>query len=96
MIPEGSSIENNIENFFDSLLGTLYFLYDEAPMIIFDDHQRDFNGRICTLQDTQIDITCNQHGKRLLNFLNDSNCCVLNGRASPELDNYTSVQMGNQ
>ena len=37
---------------------------------------------------------CNQHGKHLLKFLNDSNCCVLNGRDSPELDNYTSVQMG--
>ena len=63
----------------------------------------DFNSRIGTLQDTQLenfpkrtplDTTSNQHGKHLLNFLNDSNCCVLNGRVNPELGNYTSVRLG--
>lgn len=51
----------------------------------------DFNSRIGTIQDvnddslniptrTSVDNTVNSHGRCLLDFLNDSMCCVLNGR----------------
>lgn len=36
-----------------------------------------------------IDKTCNQHGKSFLEFLNDSRCCILNGRFGEESEEYT-------
>lgn len=33
----------------------------------------------------------NQHGHELLEFLNDSKLCVLNGRITPETDSFTSI-----
>ena len=37
------------------------------------------------------DLTENNHGKALCEFLVDSKCCVLGGRITPQYDNYTYV-----
>lgn len=60
----------------------------------------DFNSRIGKTQDcndctdklpprTITDNTQNQHGNSLLEFLNDSRCCVLNGRHGDGSNEYT-------
>ena len=62
----------------------------------------DFNGRVGESQDTiysiddvpqqvAVDNTVNQYGHHLLDFLKDTKLCMLNGRISPCLDNFTCV-----
>ena len=38
-----------------------------------------------------LDPTVNNHGKALREFLIDAKCCLLNGRAMPEHDNYSFI-----
>ena len=33
----------------------------------------------------------NKHGECLIDFLIECKCCIVNGRVTPSLDNYTSV-----
>ena len=63
----------------------------------------DLNGRIGNNQDASgsgiqsrspIDTVTNQHGKHLLEFLNDSMLCAINGRITPKWDNFTSLRSG--
>ena len=62
----------------------------------------DFNGRIGSSLDyipdvddvggcQPIDLLSNAHGVALLDFLKESKQCILNGRISPNFDNYTSI-----
>ena len=62
-----------------------------------------FNGRIGILQEAEsedlkkwstIDGTINQNGRHLIDFLNENNLCILNGRLTPENDNFTSKGSG--
>ena len=39
-----------------------------------------------------IDCATNSHGKALQEFLLDSKCCVLNGRVTPQCDNYNFIE----
>ena len=97
--PEASSRGNSEQEFFDKLTETTHAHTDENPFIIIG----DFNSRIGKRQDvkdldfiqrTIIDETTNQHGKHLIDFLNDNNLCILNGRITPEKDNFTSTGRG--
>lgn len=74
----------------------MYQHYDIDSVIICG----DFNSRIGKTQDGNegtdelppritIDNTQNQHGNSFLEFLNDSRCCVLNGRYGNESNEYT-------
>ena len=61
----------------------------------------DFNARIgdrndCLLNPDVpprrvIDSNKNSQGSKLLSFLGDMHCCILNGRITPELDDFTSL-----
>ena len=99
--PEGSSRGDNAQAFYDSLLGQVYMYYlDNETLIICG----DVNGRIGSKQDydpnideipprngIDTDEKCNKFGKYLLEFLNDSKLCVLNGRGNPAQDDFTSI-----
>lgn len=62
----------------------------------------DLNSHIVGLEDcindvdnatprANLDTVLNKHVEILLEFLKDSKCCILNGRISPEKDNFTSI-----
>ena len=38
-----------------------------------------------------MDATTNNHGKALSEFLLDAKCCLVNGRVTPEYDNFTFI-----
>ena len=70
---------------------------DEADSIIICG---DLNGRIGGLDDyipsvdnipkrKHLDTVINQHGHSLIEFLQESKFCIVNGRVSPENDGYT-------
>ena len=63
---------------------------------------RDVNARLGSKQDfiTEIDNiphhyviekVCNKHGNVCHDFLLDSKFCIVNGRISPEFNNFTSI-----
>lgn len=65
----------------------LSYEHNECEVLIYCG---DFNARIGNIQDAplcdvlqriSIDKTFNSHGQALLGFLNDNNCCILNGRS---------------
>lgn len=99
--PERSSRGDNAQAFYDALLGQVYMLYLDTETLIICG---DVNGRIGSKQDydPNIDViphrngidtdeNCNKFGKYLLEFMNDSKLCVLNGRGNPAQDNFTSI-----
>ena len=61
----------------------------------------DFNARVSEKENCQyinsvpkrkvIDANVNTQGKKLLTFVNDVRSCLLNGRITPEFNDYTSV-----
>ena len=61
----------------------------------------DMNARIGTKKDCSLDgevkdriildTQTNGQGQKLLNFLNDTKTCVLNGHVTPEFDAFTSL-----
>ena len=95
--PEGSSTGNNAQEFYDSLLSQLYQHYDGSPTVICG----DVNARIGTKQDCDgdnsirarvaMDTISKPYGDHFLNFVNDSNMCIVNGRFAPASDNYTYI-----
>lgn len=83
--PAGSQYGKDCDGFFDRLL-MLAYEHNGCEMLLYCG---DFNARIGNIQDapygnvparTTIDKTINSHGNALIGFLNDNNCCVLNGR----------------
>lgn len=83
--PASSSYGRDCESYFDRLL-MLSYEQNESDMTLFCG---DFNARIGNAQDAphsdivprvSVDKTVNVHGNALLGFLNDNNCCILNGR----------------
>ena len=96
--PPSSSRGNISQEFYDRLLTDVYMYYDRlCPCII----TGDFNARIGDLKDfdSSLDVvknrTCIDTIKRnhesFLNFLNDSQFCILNGRFDSSKDNFTSI-----
>lgn len=88
--PCGSEFGRDPESFFGTLLGVNYEFYN-VDMIYMSG---DLNARIGQLSDVRLeglelqnrlscDVVVNSHGRCFLDFLNDSLCCVLNGRLSP-------------
>ena len=77
----------------------MYMYYEpNTPLVI----SGDFNSRLGDKQDVpgtldyipprqNIDSNRNRFGQYLLEFLNDSNSCVLNGHGNLLLDNFTSI-----
>ncbi|CAG2194034.1 unnamed protein product [Mytilus edulis] len=96
--PERSSRGNIAQEFYDHLLSQVYLYSSHNPVLICG----DFNGRIGNSQDLTdsigtlpercyIDSVKNAFGVFLLEFLNDSNCSMLNGRGDSSKDNFTYV-----
>lgn len=93
--PENSPWGRDATAFFFHLLTQVYLHCETDALILYG----DLNSRIGSIQEnndcfdniqhrTSIDKTCNQHGKSFLEFLNDSRCCILNGRFGKESE-YT-------
>ena len=98
--PENSSRGNYAQTFFDSLISQIYtYSEDGCIMTIVGDfnarigRKQDFNPEICNISARcGIDTVTNRFGEYFLEFLNDCNFCVLNGRGSdPGCDTYTSI-----
>jgi hypothetical protein len=95
--PNNSSRQIDVNNFYDTLLSSIYVYQNDCPLYICG----DFNSRIgdncdCIigvddLPDRNIvDFSCNAYGDKLLDFLIDSNMCLLNGRNYIKND-FTSI-----
>lgn len=94
--PENSPWGRDATSFFSHLLTQVY-LHCETDAIFLCG---DLNSRIGSIQENNdcfdniphqksIEKTCNQHGKSFLEFLNNSCCCILNGRFGEESEEYT-------
>ena len=97
LLPEGSKYSTENEMVLNNLTIEIYN-HNEADCIVVCG---DFNGRMCERNDVttwdsmlprnSIDKVANIQGDRLLTFVNNIKGCVLNGRISPEYDDYTSI-----
>jgi hypothetical protein len=96
--PETGIWGRDAPSFFNHILSACY-LYSDVDYFVIGG---DFNARIGENDDTvmgvddipvrmAIDHVSNQHGNALLEFLQESKMCVLNGRVQPENDNFTCV-----
>lgn len=88
--PSNSDFGRDPESFYDRLL-LLTYEFPDADMLLMCG---DFNSRIGSLHDVldeneyivtrhSVDEYINSHGKCMLNFLNDTRMCVVNGRFGP-------------
>ena len=95
--PENSSRQADVFGFYDNLLTGIYEFQDMGPVCLFG----DFNSRCADLNDyikgvdnlsdgEVVDFQVNKYGHILLDFLINSNFCILNGRNSIKND-FTSV-----
>ena len=98
--PERSMRGRDSDSFYEHLLSKLYMYTDNDISVILG----DFNARIadkidyvvdvdedCISTRTSIDDVSNKHGESLIEFCIDSKCIILNGRITPEHDNFTFV-----
>ena len=94
--PENSPWGRDSTSFFAHLLSQIY-TYAESDAIIVCG---DFNSRIGELSDTILNIdslpprvvldkVVNHHGKSLIEFLQESKFCIMNGRVDKDKDAYT-------
>lgn len=95
--PINSSRQIDASNFYDTLLSNIYIYQNDGPIHICG----DFNSRIGDNSDfiigvdnlperNIVDFTSNAYGDKLLDFLVDSNMCILNCRNCVNND-YTSI-----
>ena len=95
--PENSSRQADVFGFYVNLLTGIYEFQDMGPVCLFG----DFNSRCADLNDyikgvdnlsdrEVVDFQVNKYGHILLDFLMNSNFCILNGRNSIKND-FTSV-----
>jgi len=96
--PENSTWGRNADNMFSQLTAEIY-ANQEADLIVVTG---DFNARIGKEQDyvmnldevkdrIVLDEIKAGHANALLDFMKDTKMVMLNGRITPEFDNYTSV-----
>ena len=96
--PENSLWGRNATDFYSHLVGQVYLSFDNDAVFVCG----DFNSRIGEVSDiisdidrishrAVIDKNINQHGHAFVDFLIDSEMCVLNGRFFEDCDNFTSV-----
>ena len=95
--PESSRFAGENESVFNNILIDVYQRTEVDTVLICG----DFNARIGTKNNCQIfddiaprislDNVSNSQGDKLLSFINDIKGCIINGRVSPELNDFTSV-----
>ena len=98
-LPPSSSNRNDSTEFFAHLIAKIYAC-SYADCIVLGG---DFNARIGNLKDIiesedvgipdriVLDHQRNEQGPSFIDFLNDIRFCVVNGRITPDLDNFTFV-----
>ena len=95
--PENSPWGRNADEYFGNVVNFIYSSYNEIDCFILCG---DFNARIGALHDyipnidnisirKSIDSHVNNHGKSFIDFLLETNFCILNGRVNAENDCYT-------
>ena len=97
--PEGSSIGNTAQEFYETLLYQVYLYFDDDPVLLTGDFnsrmsaaKQDFNPGIDIIPPRcGIDTENNKFGEYLIDFLKDSNMCVVNGRFDSAKDNFTHI-----
>ena len=84
--PNGSSRQINVHDFFDTLLAGIYRFQNFGTILICGDFNsrcgsnEDYIEGIDEIQEMEvIDFTSNMYGNLLLDFLINSNMCMLNG-----------------
>ena len=96
--PESSNWGRDCEPFFQHLMSIVYLTIQCDLLIICG----DLNARIGSKKDyiegidsvppkSVIDPVVNGHGKVFIEFLQECNLCVLNGRVTPSLNDYTCI-----
>lgn len=96
--PKYSTRQLDVNTFYDNILASIYEYQDIGTVFICG----DFNSRIGDTSDfiegidnvpnrDIVDFTCNEYGSVLINFLVNSNYCVLNGRNCTKND-FTCVR----
>ena len=95
--PENSTWGRDSTSFYSHLLSEIYMYCDRVDSIILCG---DFNSRIGSSHDyvlevddipprKSLDTVTNQHGRSLLEFLQEAKFCTLNGRGNPDSDGFT-------
>lgn len=98
MPPKYSTRQLDVNTFYDNILASIYEYQDIGTVFICG----DFNSRIGDTSDfiegidnvpnrDIVDFTCNEYGSVLIDFLVNSNYCVLNGRNCTKND-FTCVR----
>jgi len=88
----------NSDHFFTHMTNTLYSCSDFDHIVICG----DFNARIGNLRDSIVEIDCIPHRNvidlvksghcvSLIEFIKDAQLCILNGRITPDNDDFTCV-----
>ena len=96
--PENSSRRVDVNEYFDNLLTDFYQFQNNGLVFICG----DFNSRCGDLEDfiagiddivprSVKDFKLNFYGERFIEFLINTNMCMLNGRFDNDQDNFTSV-----
>ena len=96
--PDNSIWGRDAAAFLSHLIALLYMTSNDDLVVLCG----DFNARLGNFNDfihgvdnikerKVIDVKHNKHGESLMEFLKDSNCCVMNGRFHENLDNFTYI-----
>ncbi len=96
--PDRSQYGRDTQAFFDHLLQIAYSASD-CDLIVMGG---DFNSRVGKHLDyipdvdsicgrRPLDETTNSHGEAFIEYLKESKQCIVNGRITPHLDNFTSI-----
>ena len=96
--PEGSKYSGDNDQVLNLLTIDIYKQNEASPIIVCG----DFNARIGAKNDIiigvdnicdriSLDKTSNSQGDQLITMINDVKGCVLNGRVTPEYDDFTSI-----
>ena len=97
--PTTSTWGRDSDSFFAHLLSQIYLCSDHDHIILCG----DFNARVCNVCDTigeidpnmtvrqNIDSVKSGHCESFLEFMKDSRTCIINGRVTPHLDDFTCV-----
>ena len=97
LTPESSNCGRDCETFFANLLSIVYLASNTYLFVPSGDFNRvgtktDFLKGIDNITPrNSIDQTVNGHGNVFIEFLLESKLCVLNGRVTPQSDDFTSV-----
>lgn len=94
--PDNSVWGRDPTSFFSHLITQLYVTQDHDLVFLCG----DLNGRVGKMHDTvnEIDNVCQRkvldtvkggHGEAIIDFVKDSNLAIVNGRITPEKDNFT-------